>query len=31
MRTSHKAKDTAAEKQSYVCDTFPHQAWHAGK
>jgi hypothetical protein len=22
MRTSHKAKDAAAEKQSYVCDTF---------
>ena len=22
MRTSHKAKDAAAEKQSYACDTF---------
>jgi hypothetical protein len=22
MRTSHKAKDAAAEKQSSVCDTF---------
>lgn len=22
MRTSHKAKDAAAEKQSYVCDSF---------
>ena len=22
MRTSHKAKDAAAEKRSYVCDTF---------
>ena len=22
MRTSHKAKDAAAEKQSYVCDAF---------
>ena len=22
MRTSHKAKDAAAGKQSYVCDTF---------
>ena len=22
MRTSHKAKDAAAERQSYVCDTF---------
>jgi hypothetical protein len=22
MRTSHKAKDVAAEKPSYVCDTF---------
>ena len=22
MRTSRKAKDAAAEKQSYVCDTF---------
>jgi hypothetical protein len=22
MRTSHKAKDAAAEKQSCVCDTF---------
>ena len=22
MRTSHKVKDAAAEKQSYICDTF---------
>jgi hypothetical protein len=22
MRTSHRAKDAAAEKQSYACDTF---------
>jgi hypothetical protein len=22
MRTSHKAKDAAAEKQSYACDTW---------
>jgi hypothetical protein len=28
MRTSHKAKDAAAEKQSYVCDTFTGALGH---
>ena len=28
MRTSHRARDAAAEKQSYVCDTFTGALGH---
>jgi hypothetical protein len=31
MRTSHKARDAAAEKQSYVCDTFTGALGHSAE